>query len=105
MRLGSLGWHQLRRALNAGSRSWEGKGTACHCVSLIICELDENRALGHLPGSSGRRNWERQPPEGTIRGYGRSHEPWNLLGGISENREAGTDVRATKEAEPTGLRN
>lgn len=26
MRLGSLGWHQLRRALNARSWSWQGKG-------------------------------------------------------------------------------
>lgn len=71
-------------------------------MSLRICKLNQNYALGHLSGSVVRVDWERQPPEGTVTGA--MGELWipQLLG-ISENREAGTGVRDNKEAEPAGL--
>ena len=37
-------------------------------MSLRICKLNQNYALGHLSGRVVRVDWERQPPEGTVTG-------------------------------------
>ena len=55
-----------------------------------------------MSGSVVRIDWERQPPEGTVTGSWEKLGIYQLLG-ISENREAGTDVRDNKEAEPADL--
>lgn len=73
-------------------------------MSLRICKLNQNYALGHLSGSVVRgRLGEAATRRDRNRGPWESYGSLSLLG-ISENREAGTGVRDSKEAEPAGLR-